>query len=269
MPRLVSQLLYLSLKLSIASKMARANQPISLKSRISRMTKQRQGIQSTAPNLASVPQRQPDPPSFCEDIDSSEFSDPSLYHHIFTKLIATSGFVAADLSDQMEMQSVRGHGYVFFIWNNYIHYEPMVKEQLSPYESATEFFRSKNCILDFFRLDNETSGPLETFMKANARSFQYVPPINHRAYMAEIAVRDGKTHLITILCGVHPSFPNGDWGLLVPFAELTLSLLRTFGPDPSNSAHTGVYGPPYDFAAHPLAPAGCLCVGFTASDVRP
>ena len=106
-------------------------------------------------------------------------------------------------------------------------------------------------------------------MKANARSFQYVPPNNHRANMAEIAVRDDKTHFVAIMCGVHTSFPLGDWDLLVPYAELILNLLRPFGPDPSKSAHTGVFGTPYDFSAHPLASAGCLCVGFTASDVRP
>ena len=103
------------------------------------------------------------------------------------------------------------------------------KAYLQAYESAIDLFQSKNCLLDFFRLDNETSGPLETFMKANARSFQYVPPNNRRANMAEIAVRDGKTHLIAILCGVHPSFPNGEWDHLVPYAELTLNLLRPFG----------------------------------------
>ena len=161
----------------------------------------------------------PDPSSFCKDIDSSEFSDPSLYHHIFTKLIATSDMVSADLSGQMQMQSIRGYQYVlFFIWNNYIHYEPMIKRTaksyLQAYESAITFFRSKNCLLDFFRLDNETSGSLETFMKANSRSFQYVPQSNHRANMAEIAVRDGKTHLFAILCGVHPSFPHSEWDRL-------------------------------------------------------
>ena len=71
------------------------------------------------------------------------------------------------------------------------------------------------------------------------------------------------------MCGVHISFPLGDWDLLISYAELTLNLLRPFGPDPSKSAHIGVYGTPYDFSAHALAPTGCLCVGFTASDVRP
>ena len=87
--------------------------------------------------------------------------------------------------------------------------------------------------------------------------------------MAEIAVSDGKTHFVTIICGAHPSFPYGEWDILIPYAELTLNLLRPFGPDPSKSAHTGVYGSPFDFAEQPLALAGCLCVGFTASDVRP
>ena len=57
------------------------------------------------------------------------------------------------------------------------------KSYLQAYKTATDFFRSKNCLLDFFRLDNETSGPLKKFMKANARTFQYVSPNNHRANM--------------------------------------------------------------------------------------
>ena len=134
------------------------------------------------------------------------------------------------------------------------------------YQSATNFSALK---IIFYRLDNETSGPLEKFIKVNAISFQYVPPNNHRVNMVEIAVRDGKTHFATIICGVHPSFPVGEWDLLIPYAELTLNLLRPFGPDPSKSAHTGAYGSPFDFAAPFLAPAGCLCVGFTASDIIP
>ena len=103
-------------------------------------------------------------------------------------------------------------------------------------------------------------------MKTNTRSFQYVPPNNHRANMAEIAVRDGKTHFVA---GFHQSFPIGEWDLLVPYTELTLNILRLFGPDPFKSAHTGVYGSPFDFSAHPPAPAGSLCVGFTPADIRP
>ena len=110
----------------LSAEMVRANQPTSLTKSIGRMIQQRQVVQSTKLKLAAVPEEPPEPSSFCEDIDSSEFSDPSLYHHIFTKLIATSDIVSADLSGQMQMQSIRGYQYVLlFIWNNYIHYEPM------------------------------------------------------------------------------------------------------------------------------------------------
>ena len=69
------------------------------------MIQQRQGVQSTKPKLTAVPEEPPDPSSFCEDIYSSKFSDPSLYHNIFTKLIATSDIVSANLSGR----SVRGY----------------------------------------------------------------------------------------------------------------------------------------------------------------
>ena len=57
----------------LSSDMVRANQPTSLTKSIARIIKQKQGIQSTTPNLASVPEEPPDPTSFCEDTDSSEF----------------------------------------------------------------------------------------------------------------------------------------------------------------------------------------------------
>ena len=125
--------------LDYLSEMVRANQPMSVTKSIDRMIQQWQGVQFTKPKLAAVPEESPDPSSFCEDIDSSEFSDPSLYHNIFTKLIATSDIISADHSGQMQMQSVRGYQYVlFFIWNNYIHYEPMIKITAKSYFQAYE-----------------------------------------------------------------------------------------------------------------------------------
>ena len=46
-----------------------------------------------------------------------------------------------------------------------------INAPLKAYQPANNFFRSKHCLIDFFRLDNETFGPLEKFMKANVRSF--------------------------------------------------------------------------------------------------
>ena len=105
-------------------------------------------------------------------------------------------------------------------------------------------------------------------MKENVRSFEYVPDGNHRANITEIVVRNGKTHFVSVLCGIHSSFPIAQLDLLIPYAKLTLNLLRPFGPDNTKSAHTGIHGKPYDFKVHPLAPSGSLCVGFTPSDSR-
>ena len=106
------------------------------------------------------------------------------------------------------------------------------KSYLKSNQSATGFFRSRNFHVDFFRLDNDTSGPLEKFMKANARSSQYVP---HRSNMAEIKVRGGKTNFVTIICDAHPSFHFGEWDLLITYVKLTLNLFRQFCPNPSKS----------------------------------
>ena len=229
------------------------------------------GIQSTKIKPHQMPTGKNIP--FADDVDFLEFLYAKSFNKIYSKIIATSDIVSADLSRKLKIASVRGHQYIlFFIWNKYIHYEPIVdrsaKSYLLAYESAINFFRSKNCLLDFCRLDNETSVPLEAYIKENVRSFEYVPPGNHRANMAEITVRDGKIHFVAILGGIHPSFPITQWDLLIPHSELKLNLLRPFGPDNTKSAHTGIHGAPYDFKAHPLAPSESLCVGFTPSDAR-
>ena len=87
----------------LSSEMVCANPPTSLTKSTGRIIKQQQGVQSTKPNLSSIPEEPPDPSSFCEDIESSDFSDPFLYHNIFTKLIATSDIISVDLSGQMPL----------------------------------------------------------------------------------------------------------------------------------------------------------------------
>ena len=45
----------------------------------------------------------------------------------------------------------------------------------------------------------------------------------------------------------------------IPFMQLTLNHIQPWHPDPSISAHHGLYGLPFDFRAHPIHPAGQLC----------
>ena len=68
--------------------------------------------------------------------------------------LTTSEIVSADLPGKLKIASARGHQYILlFIWNNYIHYKPIVdrsaKSYLLAYESAISFYRSKNYLLEF------------------------------------------------------------------------------------------------------------------------
>eukprot|EP01034_Spumella_vulgaris_P043353 gene43353-53826_t len=57
------------------------------------------------------------------------------------------------------------------------------------------------------RLDSESSGVLEKFMREQNSTMEFVPPNNHRANRAERAIQDFKNHIISALAGCHESFP--------------------------------------------------------------
>jgi hypothetical protein len=87
-----------------------------------------------------------------------------------------------------------------------------------------------------------------------------VPPFTKRANKAERAIQTFKRHFIAVLAGTHPSFPIDRWSELLPQAELTLNMMRSYADQPAISAYHGIYRAPYDFLAHPIAPCGTLVV---------
>ncbi len=78
----------------------------------------------------------------------------------------------------------------------------------------------------------------------------------------------GKNHLISVFSSTHPDFPDDLWDRLLPYAEITLNVLRPCRPDPTLSAWSGLHRLPYDFSAHPLHPPGQLYLAFSSSDHR-
>jgi hypothetical protein len=58
------------------------------------------------------------------------------------------------------------------------------------------------------------------------------------------------------------------WDRLLPFAEITLNVMRSWRPDPSLSAWSGLHRLSYDFSAHPIHPPGQLCLAFSDPDHR-
>jgi hypothetical protein len=79
-----------------------------------------------------------------------------------------------------------------------------------------------------------------------------VPPQTHRFNPAERAVRTSKNHLISVFSFTHPDFPDDLWDRLLPYAEITLNVMRSWRPDPSLSAWSGLHRLSYDFSAHPV-----------------
>jgi hypothetical protein len=96
----------------------------------------------------------------------------------------------------------------------------------------------------------------------------FVPPQTHRSNLAERAVRTGKNHLISVFSSTHPDFPEDLWDRLLPYAEITLNVLRPWRPDPTLSAWSGLHHLPYDFSTHPLHLPGQLCLAFSGPDHR-
>ncbi len=91
----------------------------------------------------------------------------------------------------------------------------------------------------------------------------FVPPQTHRSNPAKRAVRTGKNRLVSVFYSTHPDFPDDLWDRLLPYAEITLNVLRPWCSDPTLSAWSGLHRLPYDFSAHPLHPPGQLCLALT------
>ena len=58
------------------------------------------------------------------------------------------------------------------------------------------------------------------------------------------------------------------WNKLIPLAELTLNCLLPWQPNPAISAFHGLTGAPFDFRAHPIAPAGTAILIHEAPEKR-
>jgi hypothetical protein len=106
-------------------------------------------------------------------------------------------------------------------------------------------------------LDNEASAAYKQAITVTWQAeFQLVPPDMHRRNRAERAIRTFKSHFISILAGVDPTFPPYLWDLLLPQVELTLNLLRQLTLNPRISAWEYFQGL-FDFNKTPLGPVGC------------
>jgi hypothetical protein len=87
-------------------------------------------------------------------------------------------------------------------------------------------------------------------------NLELVPPGCHRRNAAEVAIRNFKSHFLSVLAGVANDFPPSLWDRLLPQTEITLNLLRQSNALPNISAYAHLSGP-FDYNKMPLAPMGC------------
>lgn len=87
-------------------------------------------------------------------------------------------------------------------------------------------------------------------------TLELVPPGCHRCNAAEVAIRNFKSHFLSVLAGTADNFPANLWDRLLLQTEITLNLLRQSNATPTVSAYAHLCGP-FDYNKMPLAPMGC------------
>ena len=98
-------------------------------------------------------------------------------------------------------------------------------------------------------------------------NYQLVPPNVHQINILERAIRTFKSHFLSVLAGVDPTFPKFMWDNLLVQTELTINLLRQTTLNLSMSAWEYLKGA-FDYTAIPLGPIGCNIIIHTTSNKR-
>jgi hypothetical protein len=167
-----------------------------------------------------------------------------------------------DQTGQFPTRSKRGNKYIMImveIDSSAILLEPMKSRKDS------EMIRAYNALLQRLQragvspkkhvMDNEVSETMKNHIRNNCK-LELVPPGCHRRNAAKVAIRNFKTHFLSVLAGVAGDFPPSLWDRLLPQTEITLNLLRQSNATPTVSAYAHLNGP-FDYNKMPLAPMGC------------
>ena len=106
-------------------------------------------------------------------------------------------------------------------------------------------------------LDNDASTVMKTIIRDEYKiKMELVSPGCHCHNAAEVAIRNFKTHFLSVLVGIAEGFPSYLWDQLLPQSEVTVNLLRQSNTVPHVSAYVYLSGPLY-YNKMTLAPIGC------------
>jgi hypothetical protein len=246
----------------ITAKMVQANLPVSVATARGHLDLNRQGTRSSKAQASNI-------------TGPSDSVDTPIEHSyaVPTRIVPLDAANHSDLTGKFPVVSKSGNQYVLVsVFNNYVYAVPMKSRNAAQYVEALEttlnHYKDLGHTVKLQRLDNETSQQVQRMLRQRNISIQYVPPNNHRANRAERAIRDVKNHLISMLATANPGCPLDLWDEFIPQLNITINLLRPFGPDHSKSAYYGVHKHHFDFAAHPMAPCGTAVLIHEAPQIR-
>jgi hypothetical protein len=145
--------------------------------------------------------------------------------------------------------------------SNAILIEPMKSckdaEMIRAYDVLVQRLLAANIHPQKHVLNNKILDNMKLHIKETYKfQLEMVPPGSHRRNAAKVAIRNFKTHFLSVLAGTADSFPLHLWDRLLPQTKITLNLLRQSNATPNVSAYAHLSGP-FDYNKMPLAPMGC------------
>jgi len=183
---------------------------------------------------------------------------------IFVSTYNTRETSFSDQTSHFLKQSKRGHKYIMVlvkIDSNEILVEPMKSrkdaEMIQAYNVLVKQLQQVNIHPQKHVLDNKISENMKQHIKKNHNfELEMVPPGCHRQNAAKVAIRNYKSHFLSVLAGTVESFPLHLCDRLLPQTEITLNIMQQLNATPTVSAYAHLSGP-FDYNKMPLAPMGC------------
>ena len=236
----------------LTAKAIKKHFPESVETQKGHMKKQRQNVRSTKQKVVVD-----------ELSERTELTRAVTKQNLLIKIFNASGTIFSDQTGRLPVQSSRGNTSLMILYDidaNYIDAEPLRNhsdpQMIVAYQTIWKRInRGRTGKPKLHILDNEASEAFKAALRENC-DIQLVPPDTHRRNHAERAIQTFKSHFISILAGVDPSFPMNLWDRLIPQTVMTLNLLRRSHKNPAISAYQHVNGN-FDYNKTPLAPLGC------------
>ena len=122
--------------------------------------------------------------------------------------------------------SSRGYHYIMFIYIYDINAILMRclktkvgAEHLQTFKDVHILLLHRGLQPKYYRMYNECSAPIKTFITYNYMKLQLTPSQMHRRNWDERSIQTGKAHLISGLVGIDPKFPLHLWCRLISQCE--------------------------------------------------